>query len=65
VSNGVPSIAEASRVSRVLHGGKARAVDDRLLPPRSRAALPRLSAAVEARATLSRRAQSPLARVGP
>ena len=56
-----PGAAEASSVLRV-KDGRAHRIDDRLLPPRSKTALPALSRATEARAVLSRRAQRPLAR---
>jgi D-glucuronyl C5-epimerase C-terminus len=53
----LPAAAEASVVLRV-EDGKARRAQDRLLPPRSRTALP----VAPRRAALSRRAQRPLAR---
>ncbi len=56
-----PGAAEASSALRV-KDGRAHRIDDRLLPPRSRTALPVLSRATQARAVLSRRAQRPLAR---
>jgi hypothetical protein len=56
-----PAAAHASSVLRV-KDGRAQRVNDRLLPPRSKTALPTLSRATQARAVLSRRAQRPLAR---
>ena len=59
-----PGAADASSVLRV-EDGRATRVQDRLLPPRSRTALPTLSRATRARAVLSRRGPRPNARPTP
>jgi len=56
-----PGAAQASSALRV-KDGRAQRIDDRLLPPRSRTALPAIPRATHSPAVLSRRAQRPLAR---